>query len=64
MSKYLVTLPIEGTVTYLVEADNEQEAREIAYDCDGDGEIKGVLWDTADSENHTIEVWIVEGEED
>lgn len=61
MNKYLVTLPIEGTVTYLVEADNEQEAREIAYD--GVGEIKDVLWDTADSENHTIDVWIVEGDE-
>lgn len=57
MSNYLVTLPIEGTVTYIVEASNEQEAREIAYD--GDGEITDVMWDTADSENHTIDVALI-----
>lgn len=61
MSKYLVTLPIEGTVTYLVEADNEQEAREIAYD--GDGQITDVMWDNADSENHTIDVALISGDE-
>ena len=61
MSKYLVTLPIEGTVTYIVEADNEQEAREIAYD--GDGQITDVMWDTADSENHTIDVALISGDE-
>lgn len=61
MSKYLVTLPIEGAVTYLVEASNEQEAREIAYD--GDGQITDVMWDTADSENHTIDVTLISGED-
>lgn len=57
MNRYLVTLPIEGTVTYLVEASNEQAAREIAYE--GDGEITDVVWDTADSENHTIDVALI-----
>ena len=61
MSKYLVTLPIEGTVTYLVEASNKQEAREIAYD--GYGQISDVMWDTADSENHTIDVALISGDD-
>ena len=61
MSKYFVTLPIEGTVTYLVEASNEQAAREIAYD--GDGQITDVMWYTADSENHTIDVALISGDE-
>ena len=61
MSKYFVTLPIEGTVTYLVEASNEQAAREIAYE--GDGEITDVVWDTADSDNHTIDVALISGDD-
>ena len=62
MGKYLVTIPIEGTVTYLVEADNEQAAREIAYD--GDGQITDVMWDTADSENHIIDVTLIGGDDE
>lgn len=54
MKEYLVTLPIEGSVTYRVKADNEREAKELAVD--GVGDYVDIQWDFSDTECNPVEV--------
>lgn len=54
MKEYLVTLPIEGSVTYRVEAENEREAKEIAMDGDC-SDHADIQWDFADTEYNPID---------
>lgn len=56
--KFEVRIPIEGYSTYIVEADSEQEAREIAYD--GDGDLTDSYWEHADTDYNPVEVSILE----
>ena len=55
MEEYLVTLPIEGRVTYRVKAESEREAKDIVFggDC---GEHVDILWDFADTEHNHADI--------
>ena len=55
MKEYLVTLPIEGSVTYRVKAENEREAKELCIDGDC-SDHADIQWDFADTENNPIDV--------
>lgn len=52
--KFEVRIPIEGYATYIVEAESEQEAREISYD--GDADLLDSYWEHADTDYNPVEV--------
>ena len=46
MSKYIVSIPIAGTITFNVEAENEEDAIEKAWDESiDDGELEYELYE-------------------
>lgn len=56
--KFEVRIPIEGYCVYIVEADNEEEAREIAYD--GDADLTDSYWEHDDGEYLFVAVTLLE----
>ena len=68
--KFEVRIPIEGYCVYIVEADSEQEAREIAYDGDADltdsywehTDLTDSYWEHADNDYKAVEITLLEDE--